>query len=637
MGQAYIDGWIGAPGCQGWPRCPQDSLTLVLEDRSQDNQEAYLRVLRTVELPTQPDVFDFTYGIGPPGAIVTVLYPPLPYITVQSVQRDGPSIVAQLEPDDLVLNFHGVGPPPHVALPPSSTIESWDLLTHVGVADPGRERESWVPVTSIPYTDTPVVLDAFYFNCPPLNHDLFVALGVTFKGGAGPPVLSRYVGASVLLEPDIDGDGVNDCHDSCLDADGDGYGQGDCLAPDCDDGDEHVYPGAPQVCDGVNNDCDDPDWPDLGGTNEADDDGDSYSECEGDCDDSDPNNWISCATCSDEDEDGFYIECDDYISIDGPDNCPDDYNPVQIDDDLDDFGQPCDCDDTDPQTHPGAEEVNDGLDNQCPGDLGYGEIDETTGDSGFHDPEDNTAYSWPAQEGATRYEVARATRADFAAGCILHATSEQQVETSWNDEQVPEPGAIFFYANRPIESHVGSWGADSTGEQRHFSCISYVWDFVDTTDDDVGSSSLYEFLDASPAGPSDYIRVWVYAWGWCAARADFYRESYLQLAPVGGTANSGNWPKWHRRSPSLPWVGPDSASYPNQFGNACWNLRPYGWSSERGLLEGLQLFINPDDPTFCEAEFIDTGCFATVMAAEVRIAGTYADACDAPLPQTSND
>ncbi len=45
-------------------------------------------------------------------------------------------------------------------------------------------------------------------------------------------------------------------------------------------------PGAPQVCDGVNNDCSAPGWPALTGTNEADADGDTFTTCGGDCDDS---------------------------------------------------------------------------------------------------------------------------------------------------------------------------------------------------------------------------------------------------------------------------------------------------------------------------------------------------------------
>ncbi|MFC1611625.1 PKD domain-containing protein [Myxococcota bacterium] len=52
------------------------------------------------------------------------------------------------------------------------------------------------------------------------------------------------------------------------DADGDHYGVGaSCAGPDCDDADPTVHPGAPERCNGVDDDCDetiDDDWPELG-------------------------------------------------------------------------------------------------------------------------------------------------------------------------------------------------------------------------------------------------------------------------------------------------------------------------------------------------------------------------------------
>ena len=65
-------------------------------------------------------------------------------------------------------------------------------------------------------------------------------------------------------------DGVNnDCSsanwpqatEADLDSDGDGFST--CGA-DCDDTNAAVYPGAPWACDGVNNDCNSWNWPNLG-------------------------------------------------------------------------------------------------------------------------------------------------------------------------------------------------------------------------------------------------------------------------------------------------------------------------------------------------------------------------------------
>jgi hypothetical protein len=73
-----------------------------------------------------------------------------------------------------------------------------------------------------------------------------------------------------------------------VDNDHDGFSE--CTG-DCDDTQASVYPGAPQICDGMNNDCNQINWPGLAGTNERDDDGDTLSECQGDCDDGDASIW----------------------------------------------------------------------------------------------------------------------------------------------------------------------------------------------------------------------------------------------------------------------------------------------------------------------------------------------------------
>jgi hypothetical protein len=76
-------------------------------------------------------------------------------------------------------------------------------------------------------------------------------------------------------EPGICGCGVAD-----IDADQDGSYE---CEGDCNESDDTVYPGAQEICDGKDNDCD--------GTlpaDEADSDGDSVRICEGDCDDTDP-------------------------------------------------------------------------------------------------------------------------------------------------------------------------------------------------------------------------------------------------------------------------------------------------------------------------------------------------------------
>jgi hypothetical protein len=136
---------------------------------------------------------------------------------------------------------------------------------------------------------------------------------------------------------------------------------------------------------------------------------------------------------------------------------------VDQDNDADGFKE-CqgDCDDARIATHPGAAETNDGVDNQCPGERGHGIADETSGDSGFHNPVDKTEYSWPAQAGATLYRVLRSTRRDFASSCAGWDSGL----TKLKDAAVPSAGGAYYYLNRPIAPHIGSWGTNSRGVER---------------------------------------------------------------------------------------------------------------------------------------------------------------------------
>jgi hypothetical protein len=120
----------------------------------------------------------------------------------------------------------------------------------------------------------------------------------TFTGGVG-----WYVDDVVLEAP------VKQCV-TCTDLDDDGF----CPAPDgddCDDSDPDVHPGAPQICDGRNNDCEDPAWPALP-ANEVDGDGDGTTFCDGDCNGADP----AVHPGADEVCDGRDNDCDGQVDND---------------------------------------------------------------------------------------------------------------------------------------------------------------------------------------------------------------------------------------------------------------------------------------------------------------------------------
>lgn len=204
------------------------------------------------------------------------------------------------------------------------------------------------------------------------------------------------------------------------DLDADGYGDPDAAYTyckgqqppagyvadntDCDDTWAGSYPGADEVCDGRDNDCnlvvdDDP----IDGSLyfvDADEDGygdplatasacaltTGLSENDDDCDDADGDTYPGAPeTCDDEDDD-----CDGAV-----DNDPVDGTTWYVDADGDDYGDPeailiaCeqpeeavanddDCDDTSDQHYPGAVETCDGADSDCDGTIDEDPVDGTS-------------------------------------------------------------------------------------------------------------------------------------------------------------------------------------------------------------------------------------------------------------------
>ncbi len=206
-----------------------------------------------------------------------------------------------------------------------------------------------------------------------------------------------------------------------LDSDGDGYGLEtptieDCEAPsgytgvlgDCNDTEASINPGADELCDYIDNDCDDKIDENITAIFYYDGDGDGvgtadsategcldepptdpsyegvYVTVSGDCDDSNPSvNPYAVEIC-----DGIDNDCEGDID----DDYAEDAATWYVDSDGDGYGvddeitnvtacsQPGgyvsntdDCDDTEATTSPAGEEVCDSVDNNCDG-----EIDEAT-------------------------------------------------------------------------------------------------------------------------------------------------------------------------------------------------------------------------------------------------------------------
>ena len=163
------------------------------------------------------------------------------------------------------------------------------------------------------------------------------------------------VDVSPTTSPDEGGPSQACSSGQCVSATGDADRDGYAAKDDCDDGDPSVHPGAEELCNGKDDNCD-------GKIDEGfDADGDGWMSCvlgskAADCDDADPLvNPGAQEVCNGKDDD-----CDGTID-------------EGFDADNDGFytcarnGTPPDCDDRDATISPGASELCNGRDDDCDG------------------------------------------------------------------------------------------------------------------------------------------------------------------------------------------------------------------------------------------------------------------------------
>ena len=269
----------------------------------------------------------------------------------------------------------------------------------------------------------------------------------------------------------VDEDDALDAGTWYADADSDGYGDASstddaCSAPsgyvaddsDCDDTDASVNPGATEVCNGVDDDCDGSIDEGVTTTYYADADSDGYGDASSTTDDcSAPTGYVADDTDCDDADGAVYPGADEYCnSVD--DDCDGtvdedavDATTYYADADGDSYGDASstyddcsapsgyvsddsDCDDTDSAVYPGADEYCNGVDDDCDGTV---DEDDAVDASTWYADNDSDGYGNAKSSDTACYEpsgyVADDSDCDDTDNSVNPAASEVAYDGVDND------------------------------------------------------------------------------------------------------------------------------------------------------------------------------------------------------------
>ena len=347
------------------------------------------------------------------------------------------------------------------------------------------------------------------------------------------PVALAACGTAAVTEKDTST--ATEFSDMSVEQDLDGDGWSVALG-DCDDSNDDVHPDAIEECNGLDDNCND-----VVDEGFGDSDGDGRADCEDteECDgvDNDGDGEVD-EGFPDEDNDGI-ADCLGREECDGIDNDGD----GEIDEDFDYDGDgytecgsettPADCDDTDPDVYPGAEEVDgDLVDNDCDSLVDEGDWvgDEVYISEVMANPDnvDDAAGEW--------FEVFNASDDTLVLnGMIISSTvdSDYHIVTA-EDLLLLDPGGYFVFArsDNPFENggleNVGYAYGDSINLSNEVDGIviqadglvldTVTWDDGATFPDPNGASMSLDpsYLDPIENDNGDW---------WCEARQQWATAS----------------------------------------------------------------------------------------------------------------
>ncbi|HJQ99923.1 MAG TPA: MopE-related protein [Candidatus Polarisedimenticolaceae bacterium] len=251
---------------------------------------------------------------------------------------------------------------------------AWNASNVGGYYDPVADAWSPAPVDAAPSSRS-------------LYAASWVGTSVALWGGIATGSSSSYLATGGALcqacattftyyrDNDGDGDGVPGVSvQGCSAIAPVGWG---ITSTDCDDANPAIYSGASQLCDGINNNCSDPNWPTVPAV-EANADGDVFRICAGDCNDANATVFPGATQLCD----GINNNCSDASWPTPPAN--------EADADGDGF-RICanDCNDTNAQINPLRLDVCDGIDNDCSGQFDDDGFGVDTDSDGFRNACDN--------------------------------------------------------------------------------------------------------------------------------------------------------------------------------------------------------------------------------------------------------